>query len=125
MEPHRITPSRRTTPKEDGQRRELPKSVSAKSVERQNGAYLQAQGGRSLRGEFCLSEGKSAPRGLRFEGLQFVPGPATLGGSTTPMKKLVISALLLVAGSLLFTSCTSVPQDNTKPATTTVAQDNK
>jgi uncharacterized lipoprotein YajG len=41
------------------------------------------------------------------------------------MKKLVISALVLVAGSFLFTSCTSVPQDQTKTATTTVSQDNK
>jgi hypothetical protein len=69
--------------------------------------------------------GQIPSAGLRFEGLQFVPGRATLGGSTTPMKKLVISTLLLVAGSLLFTSCTSVPQDNTKPATTTVPQDSK
>jgi uncharacterized lipoprotein YajG len=41
------------------------------------------------------------------------------------MKKLVIFALVLLASSLLFTSCTSVPQDNTKPATTSVPQDNK
>jgi uncharacterized lipoprotein YajG len=40
------------------------------------------------------------------------------------MKKLIISALVLVAGSLLFTSCTSVPQDKPQP-TTTVPQDNK
>jgi hypothetical protein len=125
MKPLRITPSRRTTHNKKPSAATWRRRVSAKRVERQNGDYLQAQGGRSLRGEFCLSEGKSARRGLRFEGLQFVPGPATFGGSTTPMKKLVISALLLVAGSLLFTSCTSVPQDNTKPATTTVPQDNK
>jgi uncharacterized lipoprotein YajG len=43
-----------------------------------------------------------------------------------PMKKLVISALVLLAGSLLFTSCTSVPQDKTRSTTTTtVPQDNK
>jgi uncharacterized lipoprotein YajG len=40
------------------------------------------------------------------------------------MKKLVISALVLVAGSFFFTSCTSVPQDKTQ-TTTTVPQDNK
>ncbi len=78
-----------------------------------------------LRGEFCLSQGKCRPGGLRFNGLQFFRGPVTLGGLTTTMKKLVISALVLVAGSLLFTSCTSVPQDNPSPATTTVPQDNK
>jgi hypothetical protein len=50
---------------------------------------------------------------------------ATLGGSTTPMKKLIISALVLVAGGLLFTSCTSVPQDKPQPTTTTVPQDSK
>jgi starvation-inducible outer membrane lipoprotein len=43
------------------------------------------------------------------------------------MKKFIISALVLMAGSLLFTSCTSVPQDTPRqqPATTTVPQDNK
>ncbi len=43
------------------------------------------------------------------------------------MKKLVISALVLMAGSLLFTSCTSVPQDKPQSSTTTttVPQDNK
>jgi hypothetical protein len=41
------------------------------------------------------------------------------------MKKLVISALLLVTVGLVFTSCTSVPQDKTKTTTTTVPQDNK
>jgi uncharacterized lipoprotein YajG len=41
------------------------------------------------------------------------------------MTKLIISVLVLVAGSLFFTSCTSVPQDKTKTTTTTVPQDNK
>ncbi len=62
-----------------------------------------------------------------IKGLQFFRGPVTLGGSTTPMKKLVLSALVLMAGSLLFTSCTSVPQDKPQSSTTTttVPQDNK
>jgi len=34
------------------------------------------------------------------------------------MKKFLISALLVLAGSCLFTSCTSVPQDNTSASTT-------
>jgi hypothetical protein len=41
------------------------------------------------------------------------------------MKKLIISAVVLLAGGLLFTSCTSVPQDTPQPSTTTVPQDNK
>jgi uncharacterized lipoprotein YajG len=41
------------------------------------------------------------------------------------MKKLIISALVLVAGGLLFTSCTSVPQDKPLSRSTTVPQDNK
>jgi|GEM_PF-3083280 len=36
------------------------------------------------------------------------------------MKKLVISALLVLVGACLFTSCTTVPRDNT----TTVPRDN-
>jgi len=40
------------------------------------------------------------------------------------MKKLLISALVLLVGSLLFTSCqTTVPQDQPQPSTTTVPQD--
>jgi hypothetical protein len=35
------------------------------------------------------------------------------------MKKLVISALLVLVGACLFTSCTTVPRDNT-----TVPRDN-
>ncbi|HEY8835403.1 MAG TPA: hypothetical protein VIM09_07430 [Chthoniobacterales bacterium] len=35
------------------------------------------------------------------------------------MKKLVISALLILVGACLFTSCTTVPRDNT-----TVPRDN-
>jgi len=69
--------------------------------------------------------GKSAPRRPEINGLQFFRGAATLGGSTTLMKKLIILALVLVAGSFLFTSCTSVPQDKPHPNTTTVPQDNK
>jgi uncharacterized lipoprotein YajG len=57
--------------------------------------------------------------------LQFFRGTTTLGGSTTSMKKLILSALVLLAGSFLFTSCTSVPQDKHQPNTTTVPQDNK
>ena len=57
--------------------------------------------------------------------MQFFWGVATLGGLTTPMKKFIISALVLVAGSFFFTSCTSVPQDKPQPTTTTVPQDNK
>lgn len=63
--------------------------------------------------------------GREINGLQFFRAPDTLGNSTSLMKKLVISALVLVAGSLLFTSCTSVPQDRTRTTTTTVPQDNK
>jgi hypothetical protein len=81
-------------------------------------------GGIAERRVFALAR-KSSPRKREINGLQFLRAPETLGSSTSPMKKLVISALVLVAGGLLFTSCTSVPQDKTRTTTTTVPQDNK
>ena len=44
--------------------------------------------------------------------MPFLLGVNNLDAYEPPMKKLLISALLVVTGSLLFTSCTSVPQDN-------------
>jgi hypothetical protein len=87
--------------------------------------YLQAPGGKSLTGDFYPSQGISPRGALRFNGLQLFVDAPTLGGSTTPMKKLIFSALVLVAGGLLFTSCTSVPQDKPRTTTTTVPQDSK
>jgi starvation-inducible outer membrane lipoprotein len=37
------------------------------------------------------------------------------------MKRLLIGALLVVLGSMLLNSCTSVPRDNTNSATTSTS----